>query len=210
MTIECVNKECLQILNISNSARNFKNPTLSVKISLERGLIEKNQKILEVGSGNLRNMFFLMKFIPGNHLFTHDLQNTIKKFQSQYDIYKQREGKVIKGNLGKNKYDVVLCTFVLETICPLEKRIFILKSIKKCMKKNGLFVGSFRGYPGVFGTKYRKCPKGEGFISPLNTFVKPYSITEVQKLFLSCGFKKTINLQNYRTDKPKNIHMNAL
>jgi len=210
MSLECTNKECSQKLNISNSAQNFANPALSVKISVERELIKEKHKILEVGSGNLRNMFFLMRSLHEIQLYTYDLQNTIKRFQSQYKKYTEMGGKIIKSNFENEKYDIILCTFVLETICPEKKRIFILKSIQNNLKKKGVFIGSFRGYPGVIGTRYKKCPVENGFISSLNTFIKPYSITEVQTLLQSCGFKKTINLQNYRTNTPKNIHIIAL
>ena len=130
MSLECINKECSQKLNISNSARNFTNPALSVKFSAEKGLIKEKQKILEVGSGNLRNMFFIQKTVPETHLHAYDLQNTIERFHNQYKKYTEMSGKVIKSHFGDNKYDIVLCTFVLETICPEKKRISVLKSIK--------------------------------------------------------------------------------
>jgi hypothetical protein len=72
-----------------------------------------------------------------------------------------------------------------------------------------VLVASFRGYPGVKGSKYKTCRMGDGLITPLNTFVKPYSIPEVKNLLDSSGFKFFHTLQNYRVNKPQNIHIKA-
>jgi SAM-dependent methyltransferase len=207
--IACPYGKCKAKLNPANSATNFKNPALSVKIAADRGIIQKGQRILEVGSGNLRNSLYILKTVPGIHMFSYDLQHTINRFAENYQKYKELRGKLVKEDYGMSKYDVVLCTYVLETICPEQNRYLILQSIVEVLKKNGILIASFRGYPGVYGSKYKKCQMKEGLITPLNTFVKPYSISEVQSLLHSCNFKTVRNLQNYKVDRPKNIHVMA-
>lgn len=208
-TTQCPYSECRAKINPSNAATNFTTPALSVKIAVEDGIIRPGQKILEVGSGNLRNALFILNSVPDTHLFTYDLQSTIKRFTENYQRFEKLGGLLVKTDYGKRKYDVVLCTFVLETICPEEERISVLRSILSVLKKGGVLVASFRGYPGVKGSKYKTCRMGDGLITPLNTFVKPYSIPEVKNLLDSSGFKFFHTLQNYRVNKPQNIHIKA-
>lgn len=207
--VQCPNSACKAKINPSNAATNFANPVLSAKIAVEKGIIRGSQRILEFGSGNLRNALFILNSVPDTYLFTYDLQNTVERFAENYQRFKEIGGTVVKADYGSQKYDVVLCTFVLETICPEQQRVSILRSILSILKKRGVLIASFRGYPGVRGAKYKKCPMGEGLVTPLNTFVRPYSIPELKNLFFSCGFKLFSSLQNYRVDQPENIHIKA-
>jgi hypothetical protein len=165
--------------------------------------------VLEIGSGNLRNVLYIANSIDKVDLYCYEIKNTIEKFLNNYKYFKEHGGKIIEDEFDKEKYDAILSTFFLETICPQEKRICILKLIKKSLSKRGVLVASFRGYTGVLGSKYKKCPEGEGLISPLHTFIKPYSIIEIEHLLASCGFNKVIQLQNYKVNIPKNIHIVA-
>jgi len=206
---ECQNKECASKLIISNSARNFAGPALSVRLAINRRLIRCGQEILEIGSGNLRNMVFISHALDRPHLYVHENIRTIHRFEANYAAFQKNGGHILNSFFNRKKYDVVLCTFVLETICPAARRFFYLKSIKASLKNEGIIIASFRGHSGVVGKKYKKCPKAEGVITPLHTFVKPYSIPAIKKLLFLCGIKNIVFLQKYRVEIPKNIHIVA-
>jgi len=206
---ECTNKRCWAGLRPSNAATNFSNPALAVRIAVEREIIRKGQNVLELGAGNLRNALFILETIPDVHISCYDLKATIERFGDKYKRFRRLGGEVVETGYRKRKYDIVVCSFVLETICPEKNRVLVLKSMRSVLEKRGVFVGSFRGYPGVVGSRYRKCPLGEGLVTPLHTFVRPYSIPELHDLLLSSGFSRVAPLQTYRVEKPKNIHVLA-
>jgi len=157
----------------------------------------------------LRNSLFIMNSIPLTKIFAYELEPTIQRFSDNYILFKKAGGQIIKGELGARKYDIVISTFVLETICPSNRRKIFLSRIRRALKRRGILIASFRGYPGVIGSRYYICPMGEGLISPLNTFIKPYDIPEIVSLLTDSGFKSVRFLQKYRCDRPRNIHLIA-
>lgn len=201
---------CHKRLNPSNAARNFDSPALSVKVALEHGILREDQKILEIGSGNLRNSRFILKRIPKVKISCFELETTIERFHDGYKKFCMMGGRVLKNLFNcKEKYDIIICTFVLETICPESRRMAILRLIKKSIKKNGVFIASFRGYSGVRGNNYKQCPLNQGLITPLHTFIKPYSIQELNEFLDKVRFNFLLPLQKYRVNKPQNIHIIA-
>ncbi len=206
---ECSNTGCASKLVTSNSARNFEQPALSIRRAINKGIICPGTKVLEIGAGNLRNMFFILQNVDSVHLHVRENDKTIQRFKERYLLFKRRGGRILDRVLKKRIYDVVLCTFVLETICPEAKRNFYLKLIKSSLKKSGILIASFRGQGGVVGNKYQLCPQKDGLISPLHTFIKPHSISSLKNFLNACGFKNIVMLQKYRVDSPKNIHFAA-
>lgn len=204
--IRCTCKDCLKVLKPENAATNFKNPSLAVRIAIEKGIIKEKTRILEFGGGNLRNSLYILKVLPEVEIFCFELDATIKRFSENYNRFKKLGGKITGDAFGKRKYNVVICTFVIETICPEANRVAVLKSLRLCLKQSGVLIASIRGYPGVRGIKYKRCAMGEGFVTPLNTFVKPYSIKELKKLLMDSGFATFSTLQKHRVERPENIH----
>lgn len=204
----CKLKECAKNLLRSNSASNFAAPTFSVLTSVKENIIEPGQNILEIGAGNLRNILFIADTIRNVNLHVYELEGTIDKFKSNYLLFVKKGGKILK-SFWDTKFDIIICTFVLETICPKSEREKMLAKIHRCLKKDGVFIASFRGYSGVIGKKYINCPLNEGLISPKKTFVKPYSLDEVSTFLKDSGFNNIQFMKQYRVDNPKNIHLIA-
>jgi hypothetical protein len=205
----CPFQNCFERLNPSNSASNFANPSLSVRIAVEKEIFKPSQTILELGAGNLRNALFIMNSIPLIKIFAYELEPTIQRFSHNYRLFKKAGGQIIKGEIGIRKYDIIVSTFVLETICPSTRRKAYLSKMYRALKGRGILIASFRGYPGVIGSRYYTCPMEEGLVSPLGTFVKPYDIPEIISLLTEVGFKSISFLQKYRCDRPRNIHLIA-
>ncbi len=206
---KCKLIECARNLVRSNSSSNFINPTLSVLTSIKKNLIKPGQNILEIGAGNLRNILFIADNIKGTKLYVYELEETINRFKYNYLRFVRKGGTIIK-SFHNNRFDIIICTFVLETICPNLEREKMLTIIHDSLKNGGLFIASFRGYSGVRGKKYINCPLNEGLISPRKTFVKPYSLEEVSNFLKSSGFKDIQFMQRYKVNNPKNIHLIAL
>jgi len=207
--MECPYDNCRNSLRPWNSATNFANPTRSVEYAVNGNMISPGQCVMEFGAGNLRNTLFLMPKLSNARYYVIERKEVVNRFRSRYEEFEHRGGYILGDEIGKHRFDVVICTYVLETICPLTQRINVLLSLRKAMKRGGTLIASFRGYPGVKGTKYRRCPAKEGYLTPFNTFINPYSISEVQDLLEATGFVGFETLERYRVKSPQNIHAMA-
>ena len=207
--MECEYQSCNRSLKPWNSATNFPGAALSVKRALDTKIILPEHKLLEFGAGNLRNIMQIISELHNNlNCYVIEKEEVKDRFKTKYTEYSQRKGTVLS-DCENEEFDGIICTFVLETICPSSERTKTLKSLKTSLGKDGYIIASFRGYSGVKGTKYMKCPADEGFISPLGTFIKPYSIPEVTTLFSGIGFSNLMFLEKYRVEYPQNIHVLA-
>lgn len=207
--MECPYEECRNSLKPWNAATNFANPAFSVKHAVDANLINSSTTVLEFGAGSLRNALYIMNMFPNIVYSVIEKQECMDRFTSYYDAFKRKGGRIIQNQLDEINYDILVCTFVLETICPSTQRINLLRTLSKRLTRDGMLIASFRGYPGIQGSRYTQCPAKEGFITPKKTFVKGYSIPEV-KLFLSqAGYTKIETLQKYKVQSPQNIHISA-
>jgi len=205
--MECPYKECKSSLKPWNAATNFSNPVLSVKYAADTGMIRSHQLLLEFGAGNLRNTLYLMRTMRNIEYYVVENVEVVRRFHDKYAEFKNQGGHLIEDRIDMDNFDIIICTFVLEIICPLSERLETLQLLARSLRYDGHLVASFRGYPGVKGSKYKQCPAGEGFITPLSTFIKPFSIKEAEQLLEEAGFTNFVTLQKYRVDKPQNIHV---
>jgi len=207
--MECRFTACAATLRPQNAATNFTNPALSVKRAIKGGYATPGCKVIELGSGNLRNAMYTLRQVAEVRYHAFELPDCIGRFRDNYAQFESEGGIVLTRSFGRGKYDLAICTFVLETICPSAKRAAKLERLARSLGSDGILVASFRGYPGVRGSKYRRCPAGEGLISPLRTFVKPYSVREAGRLLSTVGLTEVVALQSYRVDRPQNVHLVA-
>lgn len=207
--MDCPFEECRSSLKPWNTATNFSGPSLSVKFAVNTGIISPDTSVLEFGSGNLRNALYTLRMLPEVQYNVVEIAEVIDRFRNNYTDFEQLGGFILQGLPPKRTFDVIVCTFVLETICPSSKRVQTLQLIAEKLKERGTLLASFRGWPGVKGTKYKQCQAREGFITPLKTFVKPFSLPEVEELLHDSGFNNIETIKKYRTMSPQNIHILA-
>lgn len=208
-SLSCPHSQCASQLVPTNGAVNFSNPALSVVLAVKQKIARPRQSILEFGSGNLRNAIYLQGSLPTARVYAYDLQPAVDRFPRQYKEFQSIGGIVIPRISHVQKYDIVICTFVVETICPARARINALITIRALLHSDGLLVASIRGHGGVRGSTYHICQSGDGLVSSHRTFIKPHSISEAKTLLRSAGYNQVGFLQEYRVDTPENIHLTA-
>jgi hypothetical protein len=208
--VECQYESCRSSLRPWNAATNFLTPAFSVKAAVDTGIIAPPLHVLEFGAGNLRNALYVTGKFPDIRYTVIERQEAISRFHGNYVEFKKRGGQLLQEVSDDLVVDVIVCTFVLETICPSSQRLSILLSIKQALGKTGILVASFRGYKGIRGTKYERCPAGEGFVTPLKTFIRGFSVTEVNEFLEDAGFINVETLKKYRVVSPENIHIKAV
>jgi len=195
-----------------NVPRTFKNPAKVVVKCIQLEILNKDQSILEAGSGCLRNSFFLQE--EGFDVSVVELKETVDRFKEEYDLFEKKGGKVYVHNFPLKEFDVVISTFTIETICPPKKRVEFLRNIYGCLKKDGLLISSMRGVKDVLtaGEKGKglKCPlPGNGYLTPLKTFIRPFHVRQITVFLEQNGFRVERIFQKSEKIEPRIIELLA-
>jgi hypothetical protein len=196
--------KCVCSVDAGLSATGFTRPAESVVSAFQRGIFLPNSTYLEVGGGNLRNAIFVQHECHPKRMTVVEQPSVVSRFRSNYDAFLKSGGMVTEA-LPNGRFDVIVVTYVLETICPQRDRENLLVSISNHMHNRSRLILSVRGYPGVRGKYYKRCPHSDGWVSARGAFVRAYSISEIEDM-LGRHNLEFEPLQRYRVDNPENIH----
>lgn len=156
---------------------------LEVEKAYKKGCI-----VLDYGAGKLRNSNYLLgKDIDVHILDTEYQLDRINKqnFLNKYEkVYNTKETINIK-------YDIILCSFVLNVIPDINTRDFIIQNCNSILKEEGIFILEVRREKGIMKNKNME-PYNDGFLvgkGNIRTFQKPYNDKELFNILISNGFK---------------------
>ena len=139
----------------------------------------KDAKILDYGSGKLRNSNFLRNN-QFNNIYVLDIEEQVKKWK---DI-KGFKGVYVDKITNDEIFEVVLCNFVLNVI-PLEsERKEIICDINKHLSQTGIAIFEVRTSRDIERSKNKK-PFKDGYLMGKNkvkTFQKGYTLEELRNL----------------------------
>jgi len=187
-----------------NAARRFSEPAKVVKTIVSRGMVPAGSNVLEVGAGCLRNASFLIDL--GCQVTVVECKEIQARFQSEYTAFLNRGGLLVEA-VPDLTFDVVLATFVLETICPAEKRYALLRQMVRALRQGGVMALALRGVSDVKTAKARGRPYLDGYITPAKTFIRPYTVPEIRDIMSSCGLSKVEVLA--RVEAPQIVNLIA-
>jgi hypothetical protein len=134
--------------------------------------------VLDYGSGQLRNAIFLKD--EGFTVDCHDLAKQLEVFPP-----KEKGMKEVR-DIPNNTYDLVLCSFVLNTV-PLDIRNTILENIKNTLTKDGTAYFEVRRVCNAI----HKEAYGDGYLMGKN------KVRTFQKAFTVEGFKDYMSSQGF-------------
>lgn len=201
-------EDCCSDVRPQNSARTFSNPAEIVRRAVDDGFVDKNQRILEIGSGCLRNSGFLLNH--GMQASVRELPEVIGRYQEIYDQFVRKGGKLLAHDSKiAESYDVVLSTFTLETICRKTERLKLLQDLTIHLRRGGRLILAVRGPKDVktAAAKGRRC--GDGYITPGKTFVKPYTVKELTSILHKRGLSILKIYGGSRRNEPQIIEIVA-
>jgi hypothetical protein len=199
---------CAEVV-VSNSARPWSgpaeillNPRAEVLLDGDHG-----RRVLELGAGCLRNARYLLK--RGMKVDVYDPFATDEHFSRQYRSFLQAGGFVLKRQPPSLVYDVVVSTYVLETICCPDDRGDFIGLVKESLQPKGSWLLSVRGPVNIVlgrgGT--RRC--SDGFITRQRTFVRSYTRAQLAALLTNHGFRSLTFLHKPSSTKPELLHVIA-
>jgi hypothetical protein len=197
---------CKDVVAI-NSARHFFHPAPILHTPQVRSLLAvPNLQVLELGGGCLRNALYLQSLSIRVHVV--ELPGMDARFPEAYRIFREAGGTVTS-RLPRSRFDVVLATFVIETICDPHLRMQLLCNAHRRLKSNGHLVLSARG-PRDHITSYTSGRRlSDGFITPGRSFSRSYTPRQLSRFLASCGFRKVEFLHKRATVQPEYVHLVA-
>jgi len=164
-----------------NAAQSWSNPAGILRRPIVRALLASmcGARILEVGAGNLRNSLFLLKRGFVVHVF--DDPTARIRFADRYRRFHARGGTLLNSIPGRPMYDLVLTTYVIETICLPSARRNLAHAIAGSLSRGGRWLVAVRGPRNVVlaRTKCLKC--SDGYLTRQRTFVRGYTITQLDR-----------------------------
>lgn len=186
----------------------------------------RGARIAEVGAGNLRSALHLLA--QDFSVTVIELEETRDRFVEAYERFAANGGRLILSSYTRHtafrgrdrrasylrlpraeKFDFVLCTFVIETICDPDERIRLLRAIRQHLARDGALILSVRGRSDVVTAwaKGRRC--SDGYLTPQRTFIRSHSRRQLADLLTLAGFGRMEFLHKPETKTPELLHVIA-
>jgi hypothetical protein len=201
-----IKQSCNDVVTI-NSARHFFHPAPILRSArVSRLLANPNVAVLELGGGCLRNALYLQSLAIRIHVV--ELPGMEVRFPDSYRRFREAGGKVTS-TLPRLRFDIVLATFVIETICNPHQRTQLIRKAHRALKKYGNLVLSARG-PRDHITSYASGRRlSDGYITPGKSFSRSYTPRQLSHFLASCGFTNIEFLHKRTTAEPEYVHLIA-
>lgn len=193
--------------NYYNSKEHNANPS-SFAVFIAKKFINKDSYILEVGSGDGRDTFFLRK--KAKHILGVDLSNIVikkNKLKSKRLGYKNINFKNLSSShihkIQNKKIDFIYARFFIHSINEIKEDIF-LKILSKKFQDNTLIAFEFRTIKDVLMKKGKKISKYERLTDHYRRFIDPKKFEKkLENLKFKILYKKFgINLSKTFNENP--------
>lgn len=200
-----VTGECCKRVNRANGARAFVNhaPILSHK-RVVAILDRPTGVVLEIGGGCLRNSLHLQSL--GFKVHVLEVNDIDQRFPGAYSRFKRRGGVLHHTFPSTVKFDVIVCTFVLEVICSPRERSELLTRARSALKSGGVLILSVRGQSDIVTARVAGTKCSDGYLTPNRTFVRSFNRAQLTHLLRRAGFQKFTFLHKTQTSAPRLLH----
>lgn len=153
----------------------------------------------------MRNAYYLQRR-GFTHVSVLEIPETIARFAKLYSGFAKRGGRILKKIPDRPAFDVVICTFVLETICPASSRHRLLRAAVTALRSGGKFVLSVRGQDDIKATCLTACKlERRGHVTSLGTFIRELTVSDVKSMLTKEGL--TITIARNRVENPRIINV---
>ena len=199
---------CCKKVRPENAARMFRNPAPVLSIGAVRDLLSGPPKtILEVGAGCLRNALFLLR--AGHRVSVLEVPRMAERFPEQYDEFARGGGRIVKNFAGSPRFEIVLITFVVETICEPKERVELLRSVCLQLRQGGTLILSARGPRDLLTAQNTGIPCRDGYLTPNLSFARSYTRAQMGRLLRAAGFSESKFLHKDSSKEPEYLHVIA-
>ncbi len=191
----------------------YKKHTLIIKPSNFSQFIKKKflkkkkiKNILEIGCGNGRDTFYFSKYVTKIVSIDNSQQAIIKNKNNERikkNIIFLKKDILSRFNVLVKNFDLIYARFFLHTINSREEDIF-LNLLKKISNKKTIVALEFRTTKDKLFKKGKKISKNESITDHYRRFVDVSNFqNKIKKIiFKIIYFKQSVNLSNFKNDKP--------
>jgi hypothetical protein len=207
MQISAEHSGCCKKVRPENAARVFSHPA---SILFNRNVVEMlsiRKRILEVGAGCLRNALYLIRM--GHSVTVLEVPRMRARFPDQYRKLETRGGKVVEAWSARPSFEIVISTFVIETICKPSVRTALLREIYRHMTSDGALILSARGPRDLLTAQNKGVWCGDGFLTPNLSFARSYTRAQMDGLLRNVGFSNLTFLHKSSSKEPEYLHVVA-
>jgi len=197
---------CCEKVRPENAARLFPNPASILFSSTVVKLLSTKRRIMEVGGGCLRNAAYLLGM--GHSVTVLEVPRIKERFPDQYEKFVKQGGVFVERWPKRCAFDMVVVTFVVETICNPSARSALLRGVNEHLTSDGVLVLSARGPKDLLTAQNRGVRCGDGYLTPNFSFARSYTRVQMERLLKNMGFK-THFLHKDSTKEPEYLHVVA-
>jgi tellurite methyltransferase len=200
---------CCEKVRPGNSARMFRNPAPVLRNLRVKRLLKSHKEgtVLELGAGCLRNALFLQKL--GFKVSVVEVGEMESRFPSRYRKLRLSGGKILKKIPRGTAFDIILATFVIETICDRQIRKCLVSQARKHLRPKGSFVLSVRGPADLVTARARGIRCSDGYVTSGHTFARSFTRAQLHSFLRACGFGRIEFLHKKGTKEPELLHVIA-
>jgi len=198
---------CCKKVKPENAARLFRNPASILLNGTVLEILSTKRTILEIGAGCLRNALYLAGM--GHRVTVLEVPEMQQRFPEQYRRFEDAGGRVLKNLTAARRFELVLSTFVVETICNRHERISLLRKVNEHLRIGGTLILSARGPRDLLTAKNTGVPCGDGYLTPNHSFARSFTRSQMERLLRSTGFQGLHFLHKKSSNEPEYLHVIA-
>jgi hypothetical protein len=190
----------------TNAARPFKHPAEVLRKKKVVEILEKHQggTVLEIGGGGLRNSRYLQEL--GFEVHVLEVKGIEERFEEIYQDFRNKGGVVHYSFPKTRKFNLIVSTFVIETVCRVNEREQILGNSYQQLRMDGAFVLSVRGPVDLVTATVAGHRCTDGYTTPNKTFARSFTRAQLKKLLSATGFEYVEFLHKEATREPEYLH----
>jgi len=132
-----------------------------------------------------------------------------ERFPDQYEKFGEHGGVIVQRWSSRSKFDIVILTFVIETICNPAVRAALLRGVYEHLTFSGSLVLSARGPRDLLTAQNKGIRCGDGFRTPNLSFARSYTRGQMERLLKNVGFTTLQFLHKESTKEPEYLHVLA-
>jgi hypothetical protein len=202
-------KDCCKLVKPENAARMFAHPAPVLSNARVSRLLDKRRqiRILEIGGGCLRNALYLAGM--GHRVTVLEVPGMEHRFPEAYQRFGAVGGRLL-GSLSQAPiFDIVISTFVVETICNRRERLTLLRDVNNHLRIGGCLILSARGPRDLLTAQHEGVPCGDGYITPNHSFARSFTRPQMERLLRQAGFQVLEFLHKDSSIEPEYLHVIA-
>lgn len=197
---------CCEKCRPLNSARMFENPAPILRKPQVQAILKQKRgcRLIEIGAGCLRNSIFLLE--AGFKVSVLEVPGMETRFPKNFATFRSLGGTFAVRLPERNRFELGVATFVLETVCDQSLRSSIVRDLCRSLTRTGCLIISARGPTDLVTAREEGKRCSDGYLTPGYSFARSYTRRQLRYLLAINGFRKVDFLHRHGIESPELLH----